>query len=152
MRRFSVLAILGFSFALMGCSAAAPDTNPSGAPATSTSSDAPASEPATIDITEKNLYDVCIDKVTESGHLASGDESNVTFAPEDDAVTVTRDDGYIGIYLLVTDGNNAFSAESAISCVAKGPSLDPQWYWYGVETPYAIDAEATESLRVEYQK
>lgn len=111
----------------MGCSATAPDTNPSGAPATSTSSDAPASEPATIDITEKNLYDVCIDKVTDAGHLASGDESNVTFAPEDEALTVTRDDGDVGIYFLVNDGNNASSAESAISCVDKGSSLDPQW-------------------------
>ena len=65
---------------------------------------------------------------------------------------MTRDDGDVGIYLLINDANNASSAESAISCVDKGSSLDPQWYWYGVDTPYATDAEATESLRVEYQK
>jgi len=101
-----------------------------------------------LQMTAKNLYDICFEKVANAGFLASGDKSNVTFAPEDEAITVTRDDGYIGIYLLINDGNNASSAESAVSCVAKGSPLDPQWYWYGVETPYATDAEATESLRV----
>ena len=127
---------------------AAPDTNPTGAPAASTVSDTPVPEPTAIQITQKNLYDLCFDKVANAGYLAPGDKSNVTFAPEDEAITVTRDDGYIGIYLLISDGNNASSAESAVSCVAKGPSLDPDWYWYGVETPYETVAQATESLRV----
>ena len=132
----------------MGCSMAAPDTDPTGAPAASTLSDTPAPGPTTLQITQKNLYDICFDKVANAGYLAPGDKSNVTFAPEDESITVTRDDGYIGIYLLINDGNNASSAESAVSCVAKGSSLDPKWYWYGVETPYATSAEATESLRL----
>ena len=136
---------------LVGCSSNAPDLSGSPSPNVSAKPGGSTSEPVessgSVPITEENLYEICIAKVIEAEQLAPGDPSNLSIAPRAEEITLTRDDGYVGVYFLVNDGNNPNSSQSAVSCVAKGTLQQPDWYMYGVGTPYPTDDEAIHLLR-----
>ena len=59
-----------------------------------------------------------------------------------------RDDGYVGIYIEVTDGNNANQPESALECVVGGTVESPDWYTYGIGTRMDSREQIEESLRL----
>ena len=120
-----------------------PATSPSSSsvPSSSPAPTSPANEP----ISTSTIYDLCIDVSAE--FLAPGDPGNVSHAPESEATTLVRDDGYVAIYIEIVDGNNASSAEAAISCVAGGTVAAPFWYNYGVATRAADATEIDRQLR-----
>lgn len=106
--------------------------------------------PAAGGITPQVAYDLCIQQIGQGGYLAEGDPANVTYAPFAEAVSVTRDDGYIGIYIEVTDGNNANQPESALECIVRGSAQNPDWYSYGIGSRAESREQIEADLRAEH--
>lgn len=152
MRLILAPILVCLSILVVGCTSNAPSLSESPSPDVSAAPSGPIADPVEssgpVPITEKNLFEICIAKVLEAGQLASGDPSNVSFAPRAEEITLTRDDGYVGVYFVVNDGNNPNSTQSAVNCVAKGTVQQPDWYTYGVGTPYATDDEAIHLLQM----
>jgi hypothetical protein len=155
MRLVAIPVLLAASILLVGCSSKVSGPSETPNPVASTAPSTPAPESTELSgpaqITESNLHDVCLAKVIEAGQLAPGDPSNVRIASESDEITLTRDDGFVGVYFVVDDGNNTYSQRTAVSCVAKGTLQEPHWYKYGAGSPFANEAEAIHSLRVVHQ-
>ena len=162
MRKLLPVLVLLPALALAGC--ASPQPAASEAPSSpAVESPSPTSEPApdesptpdasappagSADITPQVAYDLCKQQIEAGGYLAEGDPAKVTYAPFEQAVSVIRDDGYVGIYIEVTDGNNVNQPESALECVVGGTAETPDWYTYGIGTRADSREEIEESLRL----
>lgn len=101
------------------------------------------------EVNEANIYEICVEKIINAGQLAKGDRANVSFAPQSEATTLIRDDGYIGVYFEAEDGNNTFQSAAGIVCIAKGNSTNPDWDRFGVGPVLLTIAEIEHTLQLQ---
>ena len=121
---------------LAGCTEAASPTGPTptaSATATPIASATPTRGPdSPLEIID--AYALC--KAQTLYQISPDDPSKVTWAPFEEAISLLRDDGYIGIYMDATNPNApaGASTEFAIECKVGGTIGSPDWMSFGVQS------------------
>jgi len=129
MRRLTIVSASGFlaALALAGCTAAALPTEPT--PVPPAEARGPDSPLEIIDV-----YALC--KAQTLYQIRPDDPSKVTWGSFGEAISLVRDDGYIGIYIEATNPNAPAGADTdfALECKVGGTIGAPDWMSFGVQT------------------
>ncbi|POH62796.1 hypothetical protein C3B59_11325 [Cryobacterium zongtaii] len=119
-----MLAVLA-SLAVTGCAPSASVTQPTGASAAARGADTPL-EPI-------DAFALC--KAQTLSQASPASLSGISWAPFENAVTLVRDDGAIGIYIEATNENRAEGSDGrdiALFCRVGGTIGEPDWLGFGV--------------------